>query len=436
MLDLRFIRENSDAVKRNVAARHVDADVDAVVALYDKRNTTIQELEKLRAERNDVAKRMKGRLETTERDALIEQGKQLKTRIPELEAELKETETRLSEEASRIPNMSHPDAPFGVGDDANTEIKRSGTPRSFDFAAKDHLELGTALDLIDFETATRVSGTKFYYLKNEAVVLELALVRFALDIVTSHGFTAMITPDIARESVLAGIGYNPRGDESNIYTLEGDEGCLVGTAEITLGGYHMGEILEPDRLPIKYTGLSHCFRREAGAAGQFSKGLYRVHQFSKLEMFVFCRPEDSDVLLEKLLAIEEQIFTDLEIPYRVVDTCTGDLGGPAYRKYDIEAWMPGRGEGGSYGEVTSCSNCTDYQARRLGVRYRTIDGKREFVHMLNGTAIAVSRGLIALLENHQNEDGSITIPEKLARYTGFTRIGPRTFDESAGESGR
>lgn len=421
MLDLRFIAENLDEVKENIRRRNVEADPELTAALYRERSGLIQELEHLRSQRNAVAVAMKGKLENEERDRLIEEGKQLKSEIPSLEAKLTELETRMYAEAEKIPNMSHPDAPTGAGEESNTEIKRVGEPSSFSFEPKDHVQLGQDLDLFDFDTATRVSGTKFYYLKNQAVFLELALSRYAMEVLQGEGFTPMITPDIARESVVSGIGYNPRGSESNIYNLEDGEGCLVGTAEITLGGYYGGQILNAEQLPIRLAGISHCFRREAGAAGQFSKGLYRVHQFTKVEMFVLTHPDESEAELERLRGLEERLFTELEIPFRVVDTCTGDLGGPAYRKYDLEAWMPGRGESGDWGEVTSTSNCTDYQSRRLGVRFRE-GGDKRFVHMLNGTAIAISRALIALIENHQQADGSITIPKRLVPYTGFDRI--------------
>ncbi len=424
MLDLRFIAENLDEVKENIRRRNVEADPDLVASLYRERSGIIQELEQLRSRRNAVAAAMKGKIEHEERTRLIEEGKQLKSEIPSLESRLSEIETRMYAEAERIPNMSHPDAPTGAGEESNTEIKRVGEPTSFDFEPKDHVQLGQDLDLFDFDTATRVSGTKFYYLKNQAVFLELALSRYAMEVLQGEGFTPMITPDIARESVVSGIGYNPRGSESNIYNLEDGEGCLVGTAEIPLGGYYGGQILNAEQLPIRLAGISHCFRREAGAAGQFSKGLYRVHQFTKVEMFVLTHPDESEAELERLRGLEERLFTELEIPFRVVDTCTGDLGGPAYRKYDLEAWMPGRGESGDWGEITSTSNCTDYQSRRLGVRFR--DGAdKQFVHMLNGTAIAISRALIALIENHQQADGSIRIPKRLVPYTGFDTIPAR-----------
>jgi len=320
--------------------------------------------------------------------------------------------------------MSHPSAPIAEGEAGNRQLRTWGKPTAFSFAARDHVQIGQALDLVDFETGARVAGQKFYYLKNQAVWLELALIRYALDILAKEGFTVMATPDIAREEIIAAHGFNPRGPESNIYGLEGTDMCLVATAEFPLGGYHAGKVLAVDQLPLCYAGLSHCFRREAGAAGQFSKGLYRVHQFTKVEMFVYCHPDKSDAMLERLAGIEERIYQGLEIPYRIVDTCTGDLGAPAYRKYDFEAWMPGRGESGEWGEITSASNCTDYQARRLGVRFKE-GGKNLFVHTLNGTAVAISRTLIALLENKQQADHSIRLPSALSAYTGFSEIKPR-----------
>ena len=426
MLDLKFIRDNVDAVKENVKNRHVSADPDLVVELYDKRNLLLKELEALRASRNSNAELMKGKLSPAERTPLIEEGKRLKESIAEMEGRHEETEKQLTEEALKIPNMAHPDAPVALGEEGNLQLRAWGSVPSFAFAARDHVQLGQSLDLIDFETGARVAGQKFYYLKNDAVILELALVRYALDALMREGFTPMITPDMAREEIVAGHGFNPRGPESNIYPVEGTDLCLIATAEFTLGGYHAGKVLPAEQLPLRYAGLSHCFRREAGAAGQFSKGLYRVHQFTKVEMFVYCHPEGSEAMLDRLIGIEEKIFQGLEIPYRIVDTCTGDLGGPAYRKYDIEAWMPGRGEKGEWGEITSASNCTDYQARRLSIRYKEGGGKNPFVHTLNGTALAVSRTLIALLENFQREDGGVRIPDALAAYTGFKEIGPRT----------
>ena len=426
MLDYKFIAENLEAVKANIAGRFMKADAEAAASLYNSRTELATNLQSLQQKRNINADAMKAKLSQEERNALIEEGKRLKEEIAAAESRLAEVEKELLTEARKIPNMAHPDAPSGKEDKDNLEVKRVGEPVKFDFEPLDHVKLGQELDIIDFDAGTKVSGTKFYYLKNEGVYLELGLVRYALDILQKKGFTPFITPDIAREEILEGIGFNPRGAESNVYTLEGEESpslrsCLVGTAEITLGGYYSNTILPKDKLPLRMAGLSHCFRREAGAAGQFSKGLYRVHQFTKLEMFVFCLPEESGSFHEELRSIEEEIFQGLEIPFRVVDTCTGDLGAPAYRKWDLEAWMPGRNNG-EWGEVTSTSNCTDYQARRLNIRFKDSDGKNKFVHMLNGTAIAVSRAIIAILENFQQADGTVKIPKALAPYTGFDVI--------------
>ncbi|WP_041397225.1 serine--tRNA ligase [Spirochaeta africana] len=426
MIDVKHLKEHLDQHKANITARGMVADPERALELYERRNRLQTELDELRRLRNDTAARMKGKLEQSEREELIAEGKRLKNEIPAREHEFEQTDHQLRGELERIPNLAHPDAPIGKEDKDNLQLRTWGEIPKFDFTPKDHVQLGSELDLIDFETATRVTGPKFYFLKNQAVFLELALARFALDKLQGHGFTPTITPDIAREEVVSGIGFNPRGEESNIYTLEGTGTCLVGTAEITLGGYHAGKMLTASELPIRLAGLSHCFRREAGAAGQFSKGLYRVHQFTKVEMFVYTTPEESEAEHDRLCAIEEEIFQALEIPYRVVDTCTGDLGSPAYRKFDLEAWMPGRGESGDWGEVTSTSNCTDYQARRLNVRFKDSEGRTRMVHMLNGTAIAVSRALVALMENFQQADGSIRIPDALIPYTGFDRIPARS----------
>ena len=421
MLDLKYIRDNLEQIVENTKNRQVDANPKRVAELYDRRNQLLQETEALRHRRNLNAQAMKQKVEPDKRQLLIEEGKSIKGQIADLEQTLERLTAELNGELVKVPNLSHPEAPVGKGEEDNREIRRWGKAPNFSFPAKDHLQLAQELDLIDFESAARVSGPKFYYLKNEAVHLELALTRYALDILQGEGFMPTITPDIAKEEVVEGIGFNPRGEESNIYTVEGTGTCLVGTAEITLGGYYTGQILDAADLPIKMAGISHCFRREAGAAGQFSKGLYRVHQFSKVEMFIFCKPDQSEAMHQYLLDIEERIFQGLEVPYRVVDTCTGELGGPAYRKFDVEAWMPGRGEKGGWGEVTSASNCTDYQARRLAIRFKE-EGRNRFVHMLNGTAVAMSRAPIAILENHQQPDGGIRIPDKLVPYTGFDRI--------------
>ena len=434
MLDYKFIKDNIQAVKDNIKNRNMTADADLVVTLFDERTALTTKLQNLQQKRNANAASMKQKLDAETRNKYVEEGKKLKEAISETEKELAETEIKLDEAARKIPNMCNPEVPVGKVDTENLEVKKVGTPRKFEFKPKDHVQLGESLNLIDFDRGTKVSGPKFYYLKNEAVFLEQALIMYALNILRKHGFTTFITPDVAKQEILQGIGFNPRGNESNVYCVEDEGTCLVATAEITLGGYHSGEILEKSSLPLFYCGLSHCFRREAGAAGHFSKGLYRVHQFDKVEMFVYCLPEQSNELHEKLRLIVEEIFTGLGLPFRVVDTCTGDLGAPAYRKWDLEAWMPGRADAehpdGDYGEVTSTSNCTDYQARRLNVKYHDDDGKNKYVHMLNGTAIAVGRAMLAILENYQNADGSVTVPPVLVPYCGFDKIGPKKEEKS------
>lgn len=424
MLDYKFIKDNLEAVKQNIINRNMTADADKVVELFDKRNALVTKLQALQQKRNENAQSMKQKLDAEKRQELINIGKQIKEEISAIENEEKQISQELEEAARKIPNMVHPDVPVGKLDTENLEVKKVGIPRKFDFEPKDHVQLGESLDIIDFDRGTKVSGPKFYYLKNEAVFLEQALIMYALNTLRKHNFKLFITPDVAKEDVLKGIGFNPRGNESNVYAIEDEGTCLVATAEITLGGYHQDEILNKENFPLLYGGLSHCFRREAGAAGQFSKGLYRVHQFDKVEMFAYSTPEQSNEIHEKLRLIEEEIFEGLGIPFHVVETCTGDLGAPAYRKWDLEAWMPGR-NGGEYGEVTSTSNCTDYQARRLNIKYKDDDGKNKYVHTLNGTAIAVGRAMLAILENYQNADGSVTIPPVLVPFCGFDVIKPK-----------
>jgi seryl-tRNA synthetase len=280
------------------------------------------------------------------------------------------------------------------------------------------------LNLIDLEGGARTTGHGFYFLKNEAVLLELALQQFAVNLLIAEGFTPTITPDLAQNHILEGIGFNPRGPETQVYSIENTTLSLVGTAEITLGGLYAGETLSDEDLPLKLCGISHCYRTEAGAAGRATRGIFRVHQFTKVEMFAYTLPDQSDAMHDYLCELECRIFDELGIAYRVVDTSTGDLGGPAYRKFDLEAWMPGRGEGGDWGEVTSTSNCTDYQARRLNIRFKKKGEKgTQIVHTLNGTAVAISRALVAILENYQQADGSVLVPEVLRRWVGKERIG-------------
>jgi seryl-tRNA synthetase len=430
MLDPRTLAERRDEVVESCRRRGVTADVDAAVAAYEataRLRTALGEANRLRNEHQKQGPRPPpgGRIDPGAREAHAAEGRRLKDEVARIEAELAAAEVRLREAVLPLPNLLHPAVPEGGEDDAR-ELRRWGEPTRFEFTPLDHVELGRRLDLVDFESATRVTGPKFYYLRNEAVLLDLALQRLALEMLRDEGFRLVATPDMARTEVVDAIGYSPRGPETQIYSIAGHDLCLVGTAEITLGGLFIDAILDEADLPVLLAGISHCFRTEAGAHGRESKGLYRVHQFTKVEMFAVTRPEDSDACHERLLALEERFFQSLEVPYRVLDIAAGDLGAPAYRKFDLEAWMPGRGEQGGWGEVTSTSNCTDYQARRLGARFRrTGSRKPEVVHMLNGTGVAVSRALVALLENHQRADGSVAVPKALQRWAGIDRIGPR-----------
>ncbi len=423
MLDADFIRDNADAVRNNCRNRGVpDFPVDRVIAFDAKR----KELAKLRgdtaAKKNDISKQFPQAKTPEARQALKDEASKFDKELAVLDAELKLIEGDLLLNLFQIPNMTHPDAPVGSDAAANKVVAKFGEPRAFEFKPKDHVALCETLDLADFEAGTRVAGQKFYFLKNEAALLEMGLTQYAMQTAVKHGYTPVITPDLARVEVLEGIGFQPRDpnpDTRQIYKVADTDLCLIATAEITLGGMHKDRVFHEAELPKRYVGLSHCFRTEAGAAGRDTRGLYRVHQFTKVEMFAFCTPDQSEELHQEIRAIEESIFKGLGLCFHVIDTCTGDLGGPAYRKYDLEAWMPGRGEKGDYGEITSTSNCTDYQARRLGVRYKGKGFKgTKFVHTLNGTAVACTRALVAILENGQQADGSIVIPEVLRPWVG------------------
>ncbi|MDR2345537.1 MAG: serine--tRNA ligase [Planctomycetaceae bacterium] len=420
MLDRKFIIDNIDAVKLNCEHRFVKADIDRFVALEIERRTLQQKLEQLQAEANSVAKQIGKAINAEDRESKKELGRKIREQSDSISSKLESLETEIDSLQRTIPNMTHPSAPIGADDHSNLPISYGRTPKPvFDFKIIDHVELGEHLDLIDFESGSRVTGAGFYFLKNDAVLLELALQQYALEILIPAGFTPASTPDLARNTILQGTGYIPRGQETQIYSIDGTDLSLVATAEIPLGGLLANQTVDSEQLPLRYCGISHCFRTEAGAAGRASRGLYRVHQFTKVEMFAFTLPEQSDTIHQEMLSLECKIFDGLEIPYQVVDTATGDLGGPAYRKFDLEAWLPGRGNNGEYGEVTSTSNCTDYQARRLNARYR-IKGEKgtKFLHTLNGTAIAVSRALIAIMELNQNSDKSITVPKVLQKYVG------------------
>src|SRR5687768_3054310 len=421
VLDLKYIRENAKAVEENTRNRGVEADVGLVVELADRRSDLIQESNELKQRQNEMARSIGRERDQEARARLIEESRAMKERLPSKESELHEVEERLRDEQSRIPNMTHPDSPIGKDDTENVEIRRWGEIPDFSFEPRDHVELGEALGIIDFDAGAKTTGTKFYFLRGDAVLLELGLIRYAMDILLERGYQPTITPDLARDEMLVGTGFIPRGPETQIYSVEDSDLSLIATAEITLGGTLADEIMDEDDLPIRLAGLSHCFRTEAGSHGRASRGLYRVHQFTKVEMFAFTTPEHSEALHNEMVEIEEHIFQGLGLPYRVVDICTGDLGGAAYRKYDLEAWMPGRYD---FGEVTSTSNTTDYQARRLRIRYRKDGGSPQLLHTLNGTALAISRALIALLEVYQQEDGSVPLPRALVPYVGKDRLEP------------
>ena len=426
MLDRKFIAENADLVVENCANRGVRVDVARFVELAEENKTHAAKAQELNRQANEVSKSIGKAKDDAERESRKEEGRKLREQKDAAQMEVDRIDAEMDELQRLIPNLSHPAAPIGVDDKANLEIRKGATePPTFDFKPLDHVDLGAKLDLFDFEAGSKVSGHGFYYLKNDAVLLELALQQFALNILVGEGFTPTITPDLARNEILHGIGFIPRGPETQIYSIADSDLSLIATAEITLGGLYAGETLTDEQLPVKLCGLSHCYRTEAGAHGKATRGLYRVHQFTKIEMFAFTLPEKSEAMLDYFCGLECQLFDALEIPFRVVDTATGDLGGPAYRKFDLEAWMPGRGDAGEYGEVTSTSNCTDYQARRLKIRYKTKGEKgTRFVHTLNGTALAIGRAMIALLENHQQADGTINVPEVLRPYLGKDKIEP------------
>ena len=424
MLDRKFIIENADKIKKNCEQRGVTCDVDRLVEFEAARRQKLQEVEEFNRQANAVAKTIGQAKDAAEREARKDEGRKLREQKDAAQAEHDRLDAQARTIQLAIPNLTHPSAPIGGEQDAR-EVKRGASPiRELGFKALDHVALGEKHGLFDTEAGARTTGHGFYFLKNEMVLLDLALQQYALQMALKKGFTLTTTPDLAQNKILEGIGFNPRGPETQVYSIENSDLSLVGTAEITLGGMYSGVVLEEEQLPIRLAGLSHCFRTEAGAAGKATRGIYRVHQFTKVEMFAYTLPEASDAMHEEIMAIECEIFDGLGIPYRVIDTASGDLGGPAYRKYDLEAWMPGRGEKGEWGEVTSTSNCTDYQSRRLDIRYKKKGEKgTHFAHTLNGTAVANCRALIALIENYQQADGSIAIPEVLRAWVGKDRIG-------------
>ena len=423
MIDIKLLREEPDKVRKALKDKGVNIDLDQIIDIDNKKRELDLKVQGLREARNKAAKAASNAVDN-EKINIVEEGKRIKEELQRLEPELEELERKFAEEFNKIPNSPLPQVPVGTSEKDNIEVRKWGEVPKFNFSPKDHLELGASLGILDFETGAKVAGSQFYFLYGAGAILEIALVQYAMDLLHQEGFIPVITPDLAKSRYYLGTGYSPKGDEAQTYEIEGEDLGLIATAEVALAGKHADEVVPESSLPLKYIGYSHCFRKEAGAYGKYSKGLYRVHQFTKAEMFIYCAPADSEKMHQHILEMEEKIYQGLGLAYRVVEMCTADLGAMAARKFDIEAWMPSRQE---YGEVTSTSNCTDYQSRNLNIKYRTKDGRNEFLHMLNGTAIATSRTPLAILENYQEADGTVKIPKVLHKYMwGITKIERKT----------
>ncbi len=409
MLDINFIRNNQALVEKSVHEKGYSSDISAILKLDDERKALLLEVEALRRQRNEVSDQMKGGKPEPE---LLEKARSVKAELAEKEPKLTEIEKQLKEKISRVPNIIFDDVPLG-GEECSVEVSSwGGKPEG----GVDHLDYALSRDWVDFERGAKVAGAKFYYLKNGLALLENALLQFGLKKVTEHGFNFMTVPDMVSSKVLEGCGFNPRSSEqSDEYYIEGEDLAMIATAEMPLTGYHMDEIIDEKNLPLCYAGYSACFRKEAGTYGKHTRGLFRVHQFNKLEMYVFCLPEKSKEMHEEIRKIEEEIWQELGIPYRVINIAAGDLGAPAAKKYDIEYWSP---VDQKYRELTSCSNCTDFQARSLNIRVRRNDGSVEVLHTLNGTAISLARTMVAVLENYGQKDGKLKLPEALREYFG------------------
>ena len=408
MLDIRAMRDDPEPFRRGLARRNLADAVDALLAADERRRALTAQVEELRARQNRSGKEI-GRAQGADRDRLIAEVAEVSRSLGELEPSLESAEADLARLLAETPNVPHESAPDGFTDDDAVEVRRHGEPRAFDFEPKDHVALGAALGVLDPERGARTSGSRFVYLLGDLVFVEFALVRHAMDVLAAEGFTPVVPPVLVREEAMYGTGFLPT-DAANLYVTTEDGLYLTGTSEVALAALRLGEIVDEVDLPQRFAGFSTCFRREAGSYGKDLGGIFRVHQFDKVEMFAFTRPEDSWEEHERLVAIEERILSGLDLAYRVVNVAAGDLGGSAAKKYDVEAWLPGQQR---YRELTSCSNCTDYQARRLQARVRRADGTVEPLHTLNGTATAVGRTLIAILETHQRADGSVDLPAAL-----------------------
>ena len=413
MLDIQFIRDNADLVQEKSAQKGYKVNIAELLQLDSDRRSKLTAIEELRSRRNQLTAEMKGQKPSPEQ---IATGKVLKEDITTREAELKTTDDDYSTLLNGIPNITFDDVPVG-GEEDSVEIKTVGDKPT---GAVDHLDFMTKRDWVDFDRGAKVAGAKFYFLKGDAALLENALTQYALNFVTSKGFTFMTVPHMVNSRIATGTGFAPRtSDQSDEYYLEGEDLSLIATAEMSLTGYHADEILDEAQLPLLYAGLSPCYRKEAGTYGKHARGLFRVHQFNKLEMYVYSLPEQSMDMHERILALEEELWQSIGVPYHVINIASGDLGAPAAKKYDIEYWSP---VDEKYRELTSCSNCTDFQARNLNIRVRRRDGRIETVHTLNGTVVSLARSLVVLIENFQNPDGTLTVPEVLRPFMGGREV--------------
>ena len=425
MLDIKIIRETPQLAKNDLMKRGDQEKVAWIDQILDhdrKKRELIVQIDKLRHLRNVVTDEI-AEIQRRGEDASakIVEAKSIPGKIKELEIELTASDEKVNWFLHRLPNFMHETVPVGKDENDNVQLRTWGEKPKFDFNPSDHIDIGLRLNLIDIERAAKVSGARFYYLKNDAVILEVALVRMVLGILRSEGFTLVIPPVLVKEAAMFGAGFLPLGEE-DIYWIKGEDSCLVGTSEVPLAAMHMDEILDESSLPLHYAGFSTCFRTEAGAHGRDTKGIFRVHQFEKVEMFKFVKPEESWHEHEKMIQTVERIYQRLNLHYRIVNICSGELGVTAAKKYDLEVWLPGQGK---YREIVSCSNCTDYQARRLNVRFRKNPNDRPtFVHTLNSTAMAIGRTLVAIMENYQTKDGAVIVPEALMPYAGINRIEP------------
>src|SRR3990167_9726242 len=409
MLDIKLIRDNQKLVEETIKKRHVDVNIKHLLEIDDKRVELIKTVDSLRQDRREAA---------SKKD--IEIGRRVKEKLAKNEDALRAVEEEFQEYLVQVPNLLSEKVPDGKSEDDNQEIKKWGEKTKFDFKPLDHVQIGTSLGIIDEERAAKVSGHGFYYLKDEGALLEIALVNWVVDLLVKKGFMPIITPEVVRKRFVEGTGYLPRREKPDIYKIEGEDLYLTATAEIPLAGMHSDQILSEEDLPLNYVGFSSAFRKEAGSYGKYSKGIFRVHQFDKVEIFKFVKPADTTSAFKEIVSLEEEIFQGLKIPYRIVNICAGEMSAAAYFKYDLEYWSPADD---TYREFTSASNTTNYQARRLNIKYRMRDGTVDYVHTLNGTAIAISRTLIAILENYQQKDGSVKVPEVLRDFLGKNTLG-------------